>query len=170
MVLRRAGTAAVAYATGTEAARQAIRSGADRVGAVHVLAGISAIGYQQRRTTGKSARKHDAAADLLIRLGLDYPVLAMAVARTDGDPGSRDSFGPWRLAPGDPGFAPAGRAVFRLAQSYVDYLGHAAVGSDHLLMGCIEVDSPAVRTAVTKAGADYEMLREQAVRLLIASP
>ena len=37
-------------------------------------------------------------------------------------------------------------------------------------MGCIEVDSPAVRAAVAKAGADYEELRTQAARLLIASP
>lgn len=35
---------------------------------------------------------------------------------------------------------------------------------------CTWVDSPAVRAAVAKAGADYEALRTQAARLLIASP
>jgi hypothetical protein len=52
----------------------------------------------------------------------------------------------------------------------VDYLGRPAVTSDHLLMGCVEVDSPAVRAAAKVAGADYDALRTQAARLLIASP
>lgn len=172
VLLRRLGASAVAYAVGTEAARQAIRTGAKQIGAVHVLAGICAVGFQQRRTTWVYAGidDHGEAADLLARLGLTYPEFAVVVARTEPDPGWGDPYGPWRLSPGDPGYAPSGRAVFRLAQSYVDYLGQAAVTSDHLLMGCIEVDSPAVRAAVAKAGADYEALRTQAARMLIASP
>lgn len=166
-------TGPVAYAIGGEAARQAVRADADEIGAVHVLAGICAIGFQHRRTHWVYAPglgDHDEAAGMLARHGLEYPEFSLAVARTDPDPGSWDRFGPWRLDPGDPGWAPSGRAVLRFAQSYVDFLGHAAVGGDHLLMGCIEVDSAAVRTAVTKAGADYEALRTQAARLLIASP
>jgi hypothetical protein len=172
MLLRRLGASAVAYAVGTEAARQAVRTGAKEIGAVHVLAGICAVGFQQRRTTWVYAGIDDRgqAADLLARQGVKYPEFAVAVARTDPDPGWGDPYGPWRLTPGDPGYAPSGRTVFRLAQSYVDYLGLDTVTTDHLLMGCIEVDSPAVRAAVTKAGADYEALRTQAARLLIASP
>lgn len=170
LALRRAGASAMAYAIGTEAARQAVRTGVDQIGAVHVLSGICAVGFQHRRTTWVFEGGHDQASELLARLGLAYPEMEAVVARTETDPGSGDHYGPWRLVPSDPGFAPTGRAVFRLAQSYVDYLGHRAVAGDHLLMGCIEVDSPAVRAAVTKAGADYEELRRQAARLLIASP
>ena len=68
--------------------------------------------------------------------------------------------------PGHIPFTPRGKKVLELAQREARALGHDYIGTEHILLGLIQVGDGVAAQVLVKLGADLNRVRQQVIQLL----
>jgi len=169
-VVRKTGVGAVAFAIGSEATRQAVRSGSLVTRVPHLLVAMSAVNQQRVRLGWRYRRayeEHNSGGETLARWGLDYPAVTRLLVCGQQDPhGAVDPRRPWRVDAGDPFFDAAVVQVFLQARDLAASLKHARVSSDHLLMCSLTSVAVDIGQLLAPSGVNVGGLRRDVARQL----
>jgi DNA-binding transcriptional regulator YhcF (GntR family) len=131
------------------AREMAVRLGHDSIGPGHILLGVVREG-------------NGVAVAALAGLGVESRQVIERAA-----PGPRPKGGMYPTkAPGELAYSPSGRTVLQYAMAAAREMGHAYVGTEHLLLGVLQVEEETGPSVLNGLGVTLERVRSEIAKLL----